>query len=143
MRERSNMRKTLQLSLVVAALALGAAPATASAEEIVIGERVSGPGDACHGGNNASNSHVTVCFQPYGEWLYVKDGDDDHRSAFGEIENRDRVCRNKNGQGTWVRCNYSFGEGDIVVFRGWTRDAPGDPWAGLTLNRTGWTADLA
>ena len=86
LRERLNMRKTLKrrhlpLSLIVAALVVGAAPATASAQEIVIGEKVSGPGTACDG-NNASNGHVKVCFQPGGEWLYVKDVDDDGRSAY-------------------------------------------------------------
>jgi len=57
----------------------GATPAAASAEEIVTGEKVKGPGTACEG-NNVSNDHVKVCFQPDGEWIYVRDQDSDgHR----------------------------------------------------------------
>ena len=70
------MRKALKhrhvfLSLIATALVAGVAPATASADEIVIGEEVPYPGDACLG-NNAENDNVKVCFQPDGEWIYVE-----------------------------------------------------------------------
>jgi len=132
-------RRHITLSLVLAALVVGVAPATASAE-IVIGDRVGSPGDACDG-NNAENDNVKVCFQQDGEWLFVKDVAADGRSAYGEIENRDRICRNLYGQGTWVRCNYSFREGSAVTFRGYTKDNEGS--ANLIRNLTTWTADLA
>ena len=133
-------RRYLSLSLIVAALAVGAAPATASADIIVAGEKVSGPGSACDG-NNASNEHVKVCFQPDGEWLYVRDSAADGRSAFGQISGRDRVCRNSHGSGTWARCNYSFREGSAVTFRGYTRD--GEGIVNWMRDETAWNMDLA
>jgi hypothetical protein len=133
-------RRRLSLSLVVAALAVGAAPSAASADVFVIGEKVSGPGTACNG-NNASNDHVKVCFQPDGEWLYVKDANADGRSAVGQISGRDRICRNPNGVGTWVRCNYSFREGSVVTFRGYTRDTEG--LVNWDRDETPYTSDLA
>ena len=133
-------RRHVLSSLIVAALVVGVAPATASADEIVIGESVSGPGNACDG-NNAANDNVKVCFQPDGEWIYVKDVAADGRSAYAVVAGRDRVCRNPHGQGTWVRCNYSFREGNTVTFRGYTRDNEGI--INAYRNHTGWTADLA
>ena len=149
-RRRSNrgaisMRKALKrrhvlLSLIVAALATGVAPATASAEEIVIGEKVTGPGYACRR-QQRENDNVKVCFQPDGEWIYVRDMKTDGRSAYGEVEGRDRVCRNPHGQGAWARCNYSFREGSRVAFRGFTRDNEGR--INLKRNETLWTYELA
>ena len=132
--------RRVTLSLIVAALAVGVAPATASADEIVIGEKVGSAGDACDG-NNAANGHVKVCFQPDGEWLYVRDAAADGRSAYGLVWGRDRVCRNPHGEGTWARCNYSFREGNSVKFKGYTRDNEGA--INLFRDHTAWTLDLA
>lgn len=137
------MRKTRNLAraLVLAALVAGAAPAAASADEVVVtGEKVRGPGTACEG-NNASNDHVKVCFQPDGEWIYVRDQDSDGRSAYGQVAGRDRHCRNPYGDGTWVRCNYSFREGTGVSFRGYTKD--NGSWPNPKRNETYYTVDLA
>jgi hypothetical protein len=139
------MRKALKhrhvlLSLIAAALEAGVAPATASADEIVIGEEVHSPLDACLG-NNAENDNVKVCFREDGEWIYVRDKKADGRSAYGEIDGRDRVCRNPYGQGAWARCNYSFREGSRVTFRGFTRDNEGR--INLKRNETLWTYELA
>ena len=96
--------------------------------------------DACQG-NNAENDSVKVCFHPDGEWLYVQDKDADGRSAYGQISNRDRHCRNPCGKGAWVRCNYSFTDGHTVAFRGYTRDNEGA--INIMRNETPYTADLA
>lgn len=132
--------RTIARTLLAATAALAIVPAGASAEEIEIGQKVPGPGSACKG-NNAVNDSVKVCFQPGGEWLYVKDKDADGRSAFGEIANRDRRCRNPYGKGTWVRCNYSYPDGHTVTFRGYTRDNEGA--INIMRNETRYTSDLA
>jgi hypothetical protein len=133
-------RKSLSRALVLAVLMAGATPAAAFAEEIVTGEKVKGPGTACEG-NNASNDHVKVCFQPDGEWIYVRDQDSDGRSAYGQVFGRDRHCRNPHGNGTWARCNYSFREGSGVTFRGYTKDNGG--WPNPKRDETFYTTDLA
>src|SRR5687768_14066345 len=137
------MRKTRNLAsaLALAALVAGAVPAAASADEVVVtGDKVKGPGTACEG-NNVSNGHVKVCFQPDGEWIYVRDQDSDGRSAYGQVSGRDRHCRNPYGDGTWARCNYSFREGSGVTFRGYTKDNGG--WPNPKRDETYYTTDLA
>lgn len=102
---------------------LGASPAAA---DIRVGTRVSGPDGAC-ANTSASNSHVTVCFAAYGDYLYVKDGDNDGRSAYGYFTwpgDRDD-CRNPYGVGTWVRCNYDLPENMRISYKGYTRDNEG------------------
>ncbi len=136
----ARVRRGVVPVLIAAAVAVGAAPGVASAEEIEIGQKVRGPADACTG-NDVSNDNVRVCFRSDGEWLYVQDREADGRSAYGQIANRDRHCRNPYGQGTWVRCNYSFREGSPVSFRGYTRDNEGR--INLMRNETIWTAKLA
>lgn len=139
MRNRFTHRRLAAVPLAAAlALALTAGPA--AAEQIEVGKKVRGPGHACKG-NHASNDHVTVCFASKGEWLYVKDGEADGRSAYGQIIGRDRHCRNPYGAGTWVRCNYSFREGSVVTFRGYTRDS--GAWPNPMRNETLYTSKLA
>lgn len=108
----------------VMVVALGAAPASAA---VRVGTLVSGPNGAC-ADTSASNSHVTVCYQADGDYLYVKDGDNDGRSAYGYFtwggEGRDE-CRNPYGQGTWVRCNYDLVEGWRIMYQGYTQDNQG------------------
>ena len=127
-------------SLVLAALALAAAPSAASADGVDIGQKVRGPGNACQG-NSVGNDSVKVCFQPDGEYLYVKDKDADGRSAYGDMMSGYDDCRNPYGKGTWVRCNYAFREGTPVGFRGFTKDNEGR--INWTRDETEWTQDLA
>jgi hypothetical protein len=59
-----------------------------------------------------SNHHgAYVCFQPYGDHLFVKDTAKDGYSAaaYWETSYGSRgVCLNKNGAGTVVDCNYKM-----------------------------------
>lgn len=136
----ATIRTRRAIAPLLATLAVGLVPATASAEEIDTGQKVRGPGTACLG-NNAENDNVKVCFQEDGEYLYVKDKAADGRSAYGQIAGRDRHCRNLHGKGTWVRCNFSFDEGSTVTFRGYTKDNTGR--INFTRNETPYTSDLA
>ena len=45
-----------------------------------------GPDGACGDDDNASNTNVTVRFKAYGDKLYVKDGEADGRSAYGQFD---------------------------------------------------------
>ncbi|PTL54864.1 hypothetical protein [Paraconexibacter algicola] len=122
-------------------LAVGLVPVSvASAEEVQIGQKVKGPGKTC-AGNVAENDNVKVCFRRDGEYLYVQDKAADGRSAYGQLADRDRHCRNPYGKGTWVRCDYSYREGSTVAFRGYTRDNEGS--INIMRNETRYTSELA
>jgi len=119
----------LRLAAAVAAAAtlvvgMGVSPASASVRN---GTLVSGPNGAC-ADTSASNSHVTVCYQADGDYLYVKDGEADGRSAYGFFtwggDGRDE-CRNPYGAGTWVRCNYDLVENQRIMYQGYTKDNEG------------------
>lgn len=99
------------------------APAQA-AESWQVGTVVPGPDGACQK-YMAANSHVKVCFAPLGEKLYVQDRASDGRSAIGELEFSSVGCRNKFGEGTWVRCDYEIPEGWHTTMIGATRDFEG------------------
>jgi hypothetical protein len=134
------LRKIAVISaLALAALVGAAAPATA---DIRIGTQVSGSAGAC-ADTSASNGHVTVCYQADGDYLYVKDGDSDGRSAYGYFTwpgDRD-TCRNPYGYGTWVRCNYDLPEGMRIMYQGYTQDNGGlfDPKHDWTSEANEWS----
>lgn len=101
---------------------LAAAPASAADRT---GTRVSGPSGACSNAQ-ASNTNVTVCYQAAGDYLYVKDGEADGRSAYGYFHTFSRDhCRNPYGAGTWVRCNYDLPEDFRIIYQGYTKDNEG------------------
>ncbi len=97
------------------------------------GAQVSSTDGACSDGNNASNTHVRVCFKEYGDKLYVYDAEPDGRSAYGEFDEHYttfaggdyKACRNRHGYGTWAVCDYSIAENTRVKFFGYTRDNEG------------------
>lgn len=123
-----------------------AAPAHAvGSGEVREGTLVSGPGASCNDtADNADNSYVKVCFEPDGDYLYVRDDEQDGRSAYGRFDSgwepgRD-ACRNKHGIGTWVRCNYDITEGRPAKFQGFTQDNAG--WLNPERNHTAWAYDM-
>lgn len=118
----------------LAMLCVTAAPAHAIGDsQVKTGTKVSGPDGACGDDDNASNTNVTVCFKAYGDKLYVKDGEADGRSAYGQFDSDyvywnggdTKACRNPYGAGTWVVCDYAIVEGTSVKFRGFTQDNEG------------------
>lgn len=132
----SVMKKSVRRAIVVCAVAGFSVVATVSpaqaAESFQVGTLVAGPDGACQQ-YMAANNHVKVCFDPYGEKLYVQDRAQDGRSAIGELAFSTMGCRNKFGEGTWVRCDYDIPEGWHTTMIGSTRDFEG------TFN---WTQDI-
>ncbi len=119
------MFRTLAVTGAAATLVLTAGISPASAA-VRIGTQVSGPNGAC-ADTSASNSHVKVCYQATGDYLYVKDDAKDGRSAYGSFtwpDNKD-TCRNPYGNGTWVRCNYDLPENMRIMYLGYTQDNEG------------------
>ncbi|OQO92333.1 hypothetical protein B1813_08930 [Saccharomonospora piscinae] len=133
---RKVRRLTGLVGATVAAAALTvAAPGTAAADgaygyEVDYGTSVSTPGNALC----TFNATVQVCFQPYGDKIYLKDKLADGRSAVAVWENqivsgnlyRHGECRNTRGAGTWVVCNKNYYEGSILLIKAGTRDLSGD-----------------
>lgn len=70
-------------------------------------------GKPCGNGDSA-DSFVSV--KTYGDYVYVQDSCKDGRSAIAMISGHEgghfhkRMCRNSQGYGTWVRCNYDWPE---------------------------------
>jgi hypothetical protein len=122
----ANFRITAS-ALAAAALAIGVGAAPASAADGVReGVKVAGPDGACSNAQ-ASNTYVTVCYQANGDYLYVKDGEADGKSAYGYFTwpgDKDH-CRNSYGAGTWVRCNYDLPEDMRIMYEGYTQDNEG------------------
>lgn len=121
-------------------LCVMAAPAHAIGDsQVKTGTKVSGPDGACGDNDNASNTNVTVCFKAYGDKLYVKDGEADGRSAYGQFDSDyvywnggdTKACRNPYGAGTWVVCDYAIVEGTSVSSAGSRR---------TTRERSTWSA---
>jgi hypothetical protein len=58
-----------------------------------------------------------VCFAPKGDYLYVRDISADTYAAVAEwtIGQRNGVCVNNLGSGTWGRCDKDFAEGNAYV----------------------------
>lgn len=116
----------------VAGLSVAVAAPAQAAESFKVGTLVSGANGACQK-YMAANNHVKVCFEPYGEKLYVQDRAKDGRSAIGELYFSSVGCRNKFGVDTWVVCDYDIPEGWHTTMVGSTRDFEG------TFN---WTHDI-
>lgn len=115
-----------RIAVVTAVVVAGSlAPATSASAE-TLGTVVKGPGTAC-ANSSAWNTHVKVCYQTDGDYLYVYDGAADGRSAWGTIRSPERrQCRNAAGNGTWVRCNFNLEkDGSRLLFVGHTRDNEG------------------
>lgn len=63
---------------------------------------------------------AAVCFQPYGDKIWVYDRAQDGASAVARwYTNYGRwgTCRNAHGYGTWAVCNKDFKEGQTIYFR--------------------------
>lgn len=117
------------LSIVAAAATLLAAPAPASAAEADFYEGCAKASVSCQNGVSVSSapsspcgSYVKnetivvarVCVDPSGDYVYVYDGYSDGYAALGQVEASAgvdvRLCRNGNGNHTWVRCNFDWSE---------------------------------
>lgn len=65
-----------------------------------------------------SNTNTQVCIDYGSDTVYVLDGEADGNSALGWVVNQHsgsvttRICRNKYGQATWVKCNFNWVEDD-------------------------------
>lgn len=85
-------------------------------------------GMACteHYNVNASGGiDAVACFEPYGDYFYVKDAKADSKSAAAywvimEGGGRTGACINSKGAGTWVRCNKNFIENKLLSLRAGT-----------------------
>lgn len=74
-----------------------------------------------------SHTNTEVCIDYDSDTVYVLDGDADGNSAIGWVTNthfgsvNQRVCRNKYGQTTWVKCNFNWVEDDAHLVGGGVR----------------------
>jgi len=72
-------------------------------------------------------SNTEVCIDYDSDTVYVLDGDADGNSALGTVYNDTfgsvmyRICRNKYGQATWVKCNFNWVENDNHTVYGGVR----------------------
>lgn len=79
-----------------------------------------------------SPHQTTVCVEPTGDYMWVRDGQADGKSGLGRTKEAFEhgtpvwYCRNKMGAGTWGYCNVDWIEGTIVSVRGGTYDADTD-----------------
>lgn len=85
-------------------------------------------GDHCAGDTPARNTWVTVCVE--GRRIWVKDGEADGQSAFGDYINPSTsnfpACKNSLGAGKWGYCSYSrIGNNQMVHYEAWTRRGGG------------------
>jgi len=61
-----------------------------------------------------------ACFEDYGDWFHVYDGDSDGASAaayWWTDYGRSGICYNSEGAGTWASCNYNMDEDGIVYWK--------------------------
>lgn len=102
-------------------------------------------GQGCDPRYSMENGHVKICFEKYGDKVWIKDKSVDGRSAMGELyvtlDNRHEKCRNSSGAGRWGYCNYNFGEGHAVSFEGYTLDHEGA--INIERDHTGWKSECS
>ncbi len=106
-------------SLVAAPGAVAESNSAAPAYSFEWNEAVQGThvwdGDTC-----AVTTGAYVCFQPYGDKIWVQDTKADGYSAVARWYTdygRWGTCRNANGSGTWAVCNKDFVENSHLYFR--------------------------
>jgi hypothetical protein len=97
----------------------------ASCQEGVL---VSAPSGLPCGTTSTIFHSTTVCIGYDGDYVYVRDGEADGDSAIASIQNSSdgssvtyRSCRNKEGVGTWVRCNFNWSESGTKYVSGGVR----------------------
>jgi hypothetical protein len=74
-----------------------------------------------------SNHHGSyVCFQPYGDIMWVKDTAADGYSAAAHFETNGTqgVCINPRGEGEWKKCHYDMWEDFRITFWAVNIDTP-------------------
>lgn len=80
----------------------------------------------CNRKSARGNSHLVVCFQPYGDKVWVYDGAKDGRRAVavwkGVDFRRSGKCYNAHGKGHWAYCNYNFPEEHAIGLSGYTQN---------------------
>ncbi|KAB1903172.1 hypothetical protein [Micromonospora sp. AMSO31t] len=129
MRSRRGAGKRVRgafLAFVMTAVAVFAAPTPSMADgdlyfvgcegsyaSCLIGTKVGLPSGQCMTAS-ASYGSTQVCIEYSGDYVYVRDGLADGRSAMARIDSElglaYRYCRNTQGAGTWVRCNFDWSE---------------------------------
>lgn len=71
-----------------------------------------------------SSPNAEACFQPYGDYLFIKDAKADGMEAYNEwtLSNgstRSGQCINQMGAPNWGYCNKDFPEGVTIQFGVW------------------------
>ncbi|MGH3648117.1 MAG: hypothetical protein ACRDTM_13210 [Micromonosporaceae bacterium] len=83
------------------------------------------------------DTHVKMCIKFVGDYVYVKDKYSDGRSAVGEVHGPEntypwdmvqRLCRNRYGTGTWVKCNFNWPENNCWTIKAHTFNAENNDW---------------
>ncbi|MEJ3746138.1 hypothetical protein WEI85_22970 [Actinomycetes bacterium KLBMP 9797] len=124
------------LALVLTAVAVFAAPPPSMAAgdlyfvgcegsyaSCQTGVEVAGPVGVCRTTGSAYHS-TQVCIDYNGDYVYVRDGQVDDRSAMARIDSElglaYRYCRNPYGYNSWARCNFDWSEaGEKEVYAGY------------------------
>jgi hypothetical protein len=137
---------TTRVVVAMAALVLGVGgsqlitnPAMAAVtSEHDNGVQVSAPntsGMFCMGNRPPSTPQAYACWEPDGDYWYVKDNSADGHSAGAVWEDNDcptsacdhlhrkGICRNPYGNGTWARCNKDYTESHQIWFTAATLEA--------------------
>lgn len=113
-------------ALTLTASSLAVAPGAHADTVWQVGVEVSNPGTTdgevnsfpedgypCDSGGSVE---ATAAVKLAGDYIFVKDTCKDGRSAIARITGQEdghfhtRICRNKLGKGTWVRCNFDWPE---------------------------------
>ncbi|MGH3737451.1 MAG: hypothetical protein ACRDT6_17855 [Micromonosporaceae bacterium] len=95
----------------------------------------------CNEEYSGTTHYMEVCVLKPGDHIYVKDKQSDGKSAVAEIVRRDRsgirrVCRNNQGAGTWVHCNFNWSDSEYnsiayqVYGYEFNQYASGGTWSG-------------
>jgi hypothetical protein len=116
-------KRTVALVTFGLLVAAAAVPSAASAYEWDIAKRGNPPsGMPC-----VDTSRAQVCFQSYGDKVWVQDEKRDGRSALGQwdVDGRYGFCRNRSKYDNWARCNKNFPEGVTVKFAAGTYNKSG------------------
>ncbi|MFG2059151.1 hypothetical protein ACGFI9_34555 [Micromonospora sp. NPDC048930] len=87
------------------------------------GVLVSAPGGLPCGTASTIYHSTGVCIRYDGDYVYVRDGQADGYAAMAFISSSGssityRICRNNQGYGTWVRCNFDWSESETKYVDG-------------------------
>jgi hypothetical protein len=92
--------------------------------------------DFCRDATLATEPDVYICVRKSDDVVWVKDTEADGHSAVGEVTTNDevtRVCRNRYGSGTWVKCDWNWVENSGNALSAEEFDADTDTWSHSSL----------